>query len=126
MRIGLDAGVCWILVGSLGVPVAHAELQRLDDADLSNVSGQTGISIGLGVKMEVGSISYFDDGNAIHLQGVKVGSSTTPGGRALHDLRVDIDADASLNLDYLVSNRRVEVTDIRFSDDAVKSMGGFF
>lgn len=111
---------------SLLSPVALADLQSLDDADMAGISGQSGITMEMDLEATVDRISYFDDGSGIHLDGFRVGSASDPEGTAHHIFKVDILADASLNLDFLVEDRRLEFTDVRFDDNPALSMGGVF
>lgn len=110
----------------LASPIAQADLTAMDDASLADVSGQGGITLEAGVNMAIGAASYFDDGNGIRLEGVKVGSASGSALGAFHKIDIDILNDASLLLTYDIKDRRIEVTDIRLSDNLSKSMGGFF
>ncbi|MEQ9544396.1 MAG: hypothetical protein RIK85_00110 [Marinobacter sp.] len=116
-----SAGVTLVLPGP-----AVSEMQRLDDADLAGISGQRGITLEAGVEMTADRISYIDDGNGIHLEDFRIGSATNPDGRAFHRVKVDITDDATLNLDYLVEDRRIEFGDVRLAGAPGLSMGGFF
>lgn len=107
-------------------PPLMADMQRLDDSALSNISGQTGITVEMDLEMEADRLTYFDDGQGIHLEGFRVGSSADPEGAAFHRLKVGIGEDAALNLDYLVEDRRIEFGDIRLAGAPGLSMGGVF
>ncbi|SDX75715.1 DUF6160 family protein [Marinobacter mobilis] len=108
-----------------GAP-AQAELQSLDDTVMSGISGQTGITLELDLNATIGQLSYFDDGNGIHLEDFRIGSATDPSGAAFHSIALDIGADASLNLSYLVEDRRIEFGDVRLAGAPGVSMGGVF
>ena len=112
------------VVLSVASPLVAADMTSLEDTDLAGISGQSGITMDLDLKMTADRISYFDDGNGIHLDGFRVGSATDPDGAAHHIIKVDIYNDASLNLDFLVEDRRIEFSDVRLSDSAGASMGG--
>lgn len=114
------------LVISVASPMVRADMTSLADTDLAGISGQSGITMNLDLKMAANRISYFDDGNGIHLEGFRVGSAADPDGAAHHIIKVDIYDDASLNLDFLVEDRRIEFSDVRLSDNAAVSMGGVF
>jgi hypothetical protein len=51
---------------------AQAEMKSLDDDILSSVSGQSGITMDMQTRVELGEISYFDDGRGMALQGVRL------------------------------------------------------
>ncbi|MGB1952024.1 MAG: DUF6160 family protein [Marinobacter sp.] len=103
-----------------------ADMQRLDDNALSDISGQSGITLEMDLQMTADRLSYFDDGEGIHLEGFREGSATDPDGQAFHLVKVDIRDDAALNLDYLVEDRRIEFGDIRLAGAPGLSMGGLF
>ncbi|WP_297793112.1 DUF6160 family protein [uncultured Marinobacter sp.] len=119
--LSVAAGVTLVFPG----PVV-AEMQRLDDADLAGISGQSGITLEMDVAVTADRLSYFDDGNGVHLEDLRIGSVTNPDGRAFHRVKVDITDDATLNLDYLVEDRRIEFGDLRLAGAPGLSMGGVF
>lgn len=104
----------------------YGDMRQLDDTALSRIQGQSGITLEMDLNMAADSLSYYDDGQAVRLEGFKVGSSESPGQGALHRTRIDIGADASLNLEYLVEDRRIEFSDIRLAGAPGLSMGGVF
>lgn len=107
-------------------PWLSADMKSLDDSALSNISGQSGLTMELDLGLTADRLSYVDDGNGLHLEDFRVGSATDPSGQAFHLVRVDIGEDASLNLDYLVEDRRIEFGDIRLAGAPGVSMGGVF
>src|SRR5690554_3427217 len=120
--LALHSGV--FLLGAFSV--ASADMRSLDDSELASVSGQSGITLEMDLGVTADRISYYDDGKGVHLEGFRVGSSSNPTGQAHHTIKVDIGTDASLNLDYLVEDRRVEFGDIRLVGAPGVSMGGLF
>lgn len=115
------AGSVMMLPGSV-----TAEMQRLDDSDLSDIRGQSGITLEMDLGVTADRLSYIDDGNGIHLEEFRVGSASEPDGQAHHRVKIDVGDDASLNLDYLVEDRRIEFGDIRLAGAPGLSMGGVF
>ncbi|WP_431474658.1 hypothetical protein RVM24_20300 [Marinobacter sp. KM021] len=103
-----------------------AAMERLDDTALSKIQGQSGITLEMELNLSAGRLSYYDDGKGVHLEGMRVGSSRGDNAGAFHRVKVDIGADASLNLDYLVEDRRVEFSDIRLAGAPGVGMGGIF
>src|SRR5690554_4236200 len=126
--IGLPKTCAALMLVATGVPggVAWADMQSLDDGELSRIQGQSGITLEMDLQLSADRVSYYDDGRGAHLEGLKVGSSENPGQGAFHRTRIDIGTDASLNLDYLVEDRRVEFGDIRLVGAPGVSMGGLF
>lgn len=103
---------------------AFADMKSLDDTALANISGQSGLTMELELALTADRLSYYDDDKGIHLEGFRVGSAIDSAGQAFHLVRIDIEDDASLNLDYLVEDRRVEFGDIRLAGAPGVSMGG--
>ncbi|KPQ01215.1 DUF6160 family protein [Marinobacter sp. HL-58] len=117
--------ITWSLVLAVSAPVM-AEMQSLDDEDLADISGQSGITLEMELGMTTDRLSYFDDGEGVHLEDFRVGSASRPGGSASHVIRMDVTDDAVLNLDYLVEDRRIEFGDIRLAGAPGVGMGGVF
>nr|WP_291910540.1 DUF6160 family protein [Marinobacter sp.] len=103
-----------------------ADMKSLDDTALATISGQSGLTMELDLALTADRLSYYDDDKGIHLEGFRVGSAIDSAGQAFHLVRIDIEDDASLNLDYLVEDRRVEFGDIRLAGALGVSMGGVF
>jgi len=120
------ASIARALVCLLLARGAVADMKSLDDSAMAGISGQRGLSMELDLGLTTDRLSYFDDGKGIHLEGLRIGSATDPSGQAFHLIRVDIEEDASLNLDYLVEDRRIEFGDIRLAGAPGVSMGGIF
>lgn len=73
--------------------MAQAELKSMDDASMSAVTGQAGISIAGDFSGTVGNVAYIDDGNKLNLSGI------TMSGFAIDDanpLTVDVINDAGV------------------------------
>lgn len=73
--------------------MAQAELKSMDDASMSAVTGQAGISIAGDFSGTVGNVAYIDDGNKLNLSGI------TMSGFAIADanpLTVDVINDAGV------------------------------
>ncbi len=102
-----------------------AELQMLDDSTLSRIDGQSGLSVDMSLKMKIGEIAYFDDGNGLELQNIRLGSAADISQKAKMKYKIDIAADSGLLLDYDIEPTRLFVGDVRLTDDQIDSMGGF-
>jgi hypothetical protein len=124
MKIISSKVVC-ITLSVLASSAVVADLKKLDDSSLSNINGQSGVSIDLGVHAQVGGISYFDDGNGITLKDVKIGKSTDMTQAAKQHINLDILSDGSVSGSYNTDPTRVSVGDIQLADDALHGMGGF-
>ena len=52
--------------------MAQAELKSMDDASMSAVTGQAGISIAGDFSGEIGNVAYIDDTNKLNLNGIEL------------------------------------------------------
>ncbi len=107
-------------------PWLLADLQQLDDRAMAAVSGQSGLTLELEVDLRADRLSYYDDGKGVHLEDLRIGSAVDPQRGAFHSVTVDVADDASLNLDYLIEDRRIEFGDIRLAGAPGVGMGGLF
>jgi len=114
----------WLIPFLSGIPVANAGLKMLDDSALSNINGQSGVSIDLSLHAQAGGISYFDDGNGITLENVQIGKPTDMTQGASQSYKIDLATDGSLALAYNIGATRLSIGDVKLSDDAVNGMGG--
>ncbi|WP_336368480.1 DUF6160 family protein [Marinobacter sp. C2H3] len=114
------------LLAAVTSSAAVADLKRLDDETLSAIQGQSGITLEMDLGLRADGLSYVDDGNAVELRDVRVGSASDPGGTAHHRIDIDVRDDASLNLDYLIEDRRIEFGDVRLAGAPGVGMGGVF
>ena len=113
---------------------AFSEMQALDDEVMSSVSGQSGLTLDLETKTEIGELAYFDDGKGIALQGLRMSSALDPNQLAEYRLVFDILMDGSLALKFNSKNQaRFEIEEIRFVEDPgltmapdTASVGGLF
>lgn len=130
-----SAFTCLVLAGSSSVV---AEMQALEDDFLSDVSGQSGITLDLYTDTRVGEFAYFDDGAGIALQGLRIGGVEKPNDYLHLRLFVDVLADGTLSLDYTTNSltldsdgnvapfsnqARVEVEEIRFITTPGETIG---
>ena len=114
--------------------VVHAEMQALDDEVMSSVSGQSGLTLDLEMKTEIGELAYFDDGKGIALQGLRLSSAADPNELAEYRFELDILMDGSLSFTFNSKNQaRFEIEEIRFVDTPglvpvvnTPSLGGVF
>ena len=106
------------------VPVAYAGMKSLDDSAMSQISGQSGITIEAGISARADRLSYFDDGQAIHLEDFRIGG-INEGDASFHKTKFDIAGDGALNLEFLAENRRIEIGDISLAGSD-QGMGGIF
>jgi len=80
-------------------PFAQAELTSIDDAELSGMTGQAGISIDLSAKVSIGSIEYTDtdalDNGTLGINNIVLGGDSASATGMLDEIKIDIDVDAT-------------------------------
>lgn len=115
---------------SLLSPSLLAELTQLNDETMSSVSGQSGITLDVELKANIGEIAYFDDGAGIAIQGVRISSAADSADSSKQRYVLDVENDGSLNIAYDIAPTRFEFSDIRLGTEAGSmagpSGGGFF
>ena len=79
--------------------IATAEIKALDDSTLSDISGQSGITIELETKINIGQLAYRDEG-WLTMNNIEIGGSA-PGSK-LDEIQIDFDiasdGDALINI----------------------------
>ena len=67
--IGLPKTCAALMLVATGVPggVAWADMQSLDDGELSRIQGQSGITLEMDLQLSADRVSYYDDGRGAHL-----------------------------------------------------------
>ena len=124
--------VCLLLF--LGSQYVIAEMKALDDDFLSGVSGQSGLTLDLDANVQIGELAYFDDGEGVALQGIRLSAASDPDQLAEYRLKLDVLNSGDISLVFQSKNlARFEVEEIRFvdsagisADSADPSIGGLF
>ena len=87
------------LVAAIAAPMTsvHA-LEALDDSVLSDMTGQSGVTIDLETKVSIGSVTWLDtdQGGSVSMRGITIGGAA-PGSK-LDDIRLIIDAGQELRI----------------------------
>jgi hypothetical protein len=115
----------WVVLTFLVAADASAELQQLDDNYLSSIDGQSGLSVDMDIGMSIGEVAYFDDGNSLQLQGIKLGAAADINNRAHMEFDIDIESDGGLLIGYDIQPTRFYISDIKLDDNVVNGFGGF-
>jgi len=109
-------------------PFAQAELVSMDDAVLSDMTGQAGISIELSAAVAIGSVEYTDTdlgGGTVGINGIKLGGAGTGAVAGnLDGIKVDIDVDDTDGLIINVGQSGTDAIDFGLSVDSVAMNGG--
>jgi hypothetical protein len=104
---------------SLSPMLVHAELKALNDASLSNLTGQSGLTIELATQIDVGSLKYTDEGS-MSVNNLHIGGQN---GTLLDDIKLDFDL--ASNGDALIRMGSISGSPIDFgvSMDSVSLSG---
>lgn len=96
-------------------------LERLSDSILSNVQGQSGITIEQSQLLNIGSLSYTDDGNQLNVEGLRISSQTDINASSSQKYILDIKADGSLSAETIINPTQMHIDGIRINS----SQGSF-
>lgn len=116
----------WLWLPFMGLPaLAVGDLRSLDEMELADVQGQSGLVIDAAVDVKFDAISYFDDGNGVSMRNVTLSAIEGPGRQSPHHYEVDVTNAGGILTDFEIRGSRLVVGDIVFSDDASRSLGTF-
>lgn len=96
-------------------------LERLSDSTLSNVQGQSGLTIEQSQLLNIDDLSYIDDGNSLNIQGLRISSQTDVNASSSQRYLLDIGADGALSIEATVNPTQLHIDAIRINN----SVGSF-
>ncbi|MEH6448633.1 MAG: DUF6160 family protein [Oleispira sp.] len=99
-------------------------LKALDDASLSAVQAQSGLTIEQSQLLNIGSLSYTDDGNDLAIEGLRLSSQNDVNGVASRTYKMDVSADGSLKVETDIKPTQMHIDAIRIKN-SVASFGDF-
>ena len=79
MASGINSTPALVIVIGIAASPAIAGMERLDDSEMSNVSGQSGVTLEMESQVSIDTVSYFTNDSGIHLDDVSVGSASSAG-----------------------------------------------
>lgn len=98
---------------------AQAELKAMNDGAMGDVTGQAGVTIELETKVDIGAVTYTDEGN-FAMQGVHIGGKADP---ASDESGVTKDADGNVTgVSGLLDDLKIDI-DVESDGDAVIHVG---
>jgi hypothetical protein len=103
------------IVAASGVSAtsAWAELQLMDEASLSGVTGQAGVTIEFDARLKIEELTYTDDGHPISLEGVKLHKSGDETKGAHGYVMVDVNSAGEMEVRAITEQARLQVEEIR-------------
>lgn len=105
-----------ILLSFITVPMLGFSLERLSDTSLSGVQGQSGLTIEQGQLLNIGELSYTDDGNSLEIEGLRFSSQDSIIENASTTYILDVSNDGALRLQTEVKPTQMYISGIRIND----------
>lgn len=93
-------------------------LERLSDLSLSNVQGQSGLTVEQSQLLNIGSLSYTDDGNSLNLEGLRISSQTDINGSSSQKYVIDVTSDGSLSVQTTINPTQLYVDAVRINNSS--------
>ncbi|NRA24630.1 MAG: hypothetical protein HRU08_09170 [Oleispira sp.] len=102
----------------LSVSAPGISLERLSDSSLSNVQGQSGLTIEQSQLLNIGNLSYTDDGNSLNVEGLRFSSQTDTNASASRTYTLDVSSDGSLRVHTDIAPTSMHIDGIRINNSA--------
>lgn len=99
-------------------------LEQLSDSSLANVQGQSGLTIEQSQLINIGDLSYTDDGNSINVEGLRFSSQNDPNLFASRTYTLDVLNDGSLQVKTDIKPTQMHIDAVRINKSAA-SFGDF-
>ena len=112
-----------LLIG-LSLSTSSLALKALDDASLSGVQGQAGLTIEQSQLLNIGSLTYTDDGNDLSIEGLRFSSQTNVDEVASRTYIMDVSEDGTLRVQSDIKPTQMHIDGIRINNSAA-SFGDF-
>ena len=112
-----------ILVG-ISLSSSCFALKALDDESLSGVQGQAGLTIEQSQLLNIGSLTYTDDGNDLSIEGLRFSSQNNVDEVANRTYVMDVSEDGSLRVQSDIKPTQMHIDGIRINNSAA-SFGDF-
>jgi hypothetical protein len=108
----------WVLFLTLFFSVCASALESLSDTSLSSVQGQAGLTIEQSQLLNIGNLSYTDDGNSLNLEGLRISSQTDVNGSSSQRYVMDVAADGSLSVQTTINPTQLHIDAIRINNSS--------
>ncbi len=125
MASGMKGTPALVIVMGFAANPAVSGMERLDDGEMSDISGQSGVTLEMESQASIDSVSYFTNDSGIHLEDVSIGSASEAGERDFRTYDLDLLDDGSLDIGFDIRDQRLEIGGVSF-DDTDDSMGAFW
>jgi hypothetical protein len=105
------------LVGFSVSLIGHS-LERLSDSSLSAVQGQAGLTVEQSQLLNIGNLSYTDDGNSLNVEGLRFSSQNDINQSASRIYTLDVLSDGALNVNTEIKPTQMHIDGIRINNSA--------
>jgi hypothetical protein len=96
-------------------------LERLSDSTLSNVQGQSGLTVEQSQLLTIGNLNYTDDNNSLEVEGLRFSSQTDAAASSSQTYVIDVSADGALAVQTDINPTQMHIDAIRINN----SLGSF-
>jgi hypothetical protein len=93
-------------------------LERLSDSSLSIIQGQSGLTVEQSQLLNIGKLSYIDDGNGLNFEGLRLSSQTDVNGSSSQRYIMDVAADGSLSVQATINPAQLHIDAIRINNSS--------
>ncbi|MFT4908761.1 MAG: hypothetical protein ACI978_002858 [Oleispira sp.] len=107
-----------LCVIGISVSLSAYSLERLSDASLSGVQGQAGLTVEQSQLINIGNLSYTDDGNSLNFEGLRISSQDDVNASSSQKYVMDIAADGSLSVQTTINPTQMHINGIRINNSS--------
>lgn len=93
-------------------------LQSLSDTSLSNVQGQSGLTIEQSQLVNIGNLSYTDDSNSLNIQGLRISSQNDINASSSQKYVLDVTADGALSVQTTINPTQLYIDAITINNSS--------
>ncbi len=109
-----------LILCAIGISISLSaySLEQLSDSSLSRVQGQSGLTVEQSQLINIGNLSYTDDGNSVNVEGLRFSSQTDANATASRTYTLDVLEDGSLKIKTDIKPTQMHVDGIRINNSA--------
>jgi len=102
----------------ISISLSAYSLEQLSDSSLSRIQGQSGLTVEQSQLINIGNLSYTDDGNSVNVEGLRFSSQTDANATASRTYTLDVLEDGSLKIKTDIKPTQMHVDGIRINNSA--------
>jgi len=109
-----------LILCAIGISISLSaySLEQLSDSSLSRIQGQSGLTVEQSQLINIGNLSYTDDGNSVNVEGLRFSSQTDANATASRTYTLDVLEDGSLKIKTDIKPTQMHVDGIRINNSA--------